>query len=61
LNASIHGQKTMAAPARRAYKRHSDATWEKHKDTIRGLFLEQNNKYEEVSAALKASHGFDVG
>ncbi|KIX00540.1 uncharacterized protein Z518_10680 [Rhinocladiella mackenziei CBS 650.93] len=36
----------------------SEKTWERHKATIRKLYLEENKTLDEVMRAMNASHGF---
>lgn len=51
----------LSQQERRSYKRYSNQIWEGHKQTIRGLFLDQNKTYDEVATILAERYRLTVG
>ncbi|KAM7190197.1 hypothetical protein V8F20_009819 [Naviculisporaceae sp. PSN 640] len=49
------------ARPRRAYQRHTAEVWNRHRDTIRRLFLDQDKTYKEVVTDLARDHGLNIG
>ncbi|KAE9373665.1 hypothetical protein N431DRAFT_338661 [Stipitochalara longipes BDJ] len=51
----------MPPPARRPYKRISPQEWDKQKDQIWTLYIDQDQSITEVAQNLKDKYGFDAG
>ncbi|KAM7183793.1 hypothetical protein V8F33_013372 [Rhypophila sp. PSN 637] len=51
----------MDPPQQRRYKRYPSEVWNKHKETVRRLFLDQDKTYKEVIAVLSERYGLTIG